>query len=430
MTATFAEHMDKEPLTTTIPKNFHGIIRTFVASCLLVFSPLFLSLPSFAETVDDYDDAETDFEESIEFESPSTARDIINFDIFEDIARARARLEKMTCGFTVVRPKTVKKVKTGRKGKKGKKWKEVVTYGKPELGSFTILLAVENVKTREIQVIKVHPRLGGRTDRAIIEPGKANGVNTKFTITSPEHHVVLALKRPVRHGSTFREVVYTPYSEGLDIPSVRKAGLEYLEGVIDSAKNDLIARRVRPLSCGSFIDNDISVALAIIEHIDPGKFSSGRYTPEKLINETLVILGTNRDNAYRYSKSKAGAVGLFQFIPGTYRRILNLYPQAGLIRDFAQGMANHENAAKASFLLFDADMNVLSDARRVRLLDDPVATGRFLASAYNCGPGRTRNSMERYGDNWASAVPAETQIYLRKFDAALTWYRTSPLAAR
>jgi hypothetical protein len=29
-------------------------------------------------------------------------------------------------------------------------------------------------------------------------------------------------------------------------------------------------------------------------------------------------------------------------------------------------MANHENAAKASFLLFDADMNVLSDARRVR----------------------------------------------------------------
>jgi hypothetical protein len=155
------------------------------------------------------------------------------------------------------------------------------------------------------------PQAGRPHGPCIIEPGKANGVNTKFTITSPEHHVVLALKRPVRHGSTFREVVYTPYSEGLDIPSVRKAGLEYLEGVIDSAKNDLIARRVRPLSCGSFIDNDISVALAIIEHIDPGKFSSGRYTPEKLINETLVILGTNRDNAYRYSKSKAGAVGSF-----------------------------------------------------------------------------------------------------------------------
>ena len=425
--------MGKDLLRKNILKDLHGIIPIFVLFSLLVLAPLLPSVPCFAETADGYDDAETDFEESIEFESPSAIRDIIDFDIFEDIARARERLEKMTCGFTVVRPKTVRKVKIVKKGKKGKKttqWKTVVTYGKPELGSFTVLLAVENVKTREIQIIRAHPKLGGRTDRAIIEPGKANGVNTKFTITSPEHHVVLALKRPVRHGASFREVVYTPYSEGLDIPSVRKAGLEYLEGIIDSARNDLIMRRVRPLSCNSFIDNDISVVLAIIEHIDPGKFTSGRYTPEKLINETLVILGTNRHNAYRYSKSKAGAVGLFQFIPGTYKRILNLYPQAGLIRDFAQGMTNHENAAKASFLLFDADMNVLSDARRSRLLDDPAATGRFLASAYNCGPGRTRSSMERYGDNWASAVPAETQIYLRKFDAVLTWYRTGRLASR
>ncbi len=419
--------MRKDPLTKNILKSLRGIILIAVLSCLLILASCLLSFSSFSEQADDYDDAQSDFEESIEFESPSGMRDVINFDIFEDIARARVRLEKMSCGFTVVRPKTVKKVKTK---KKGKKWKQVVRYRKPELGRFTILLAVENVKTREIEVIRVHPRLGGHTDRAVIEPGKANGVNTKFTIISPEHHVVLALKRPVRHGTTFREAIYTPYSEGLDIPSVREAGLEYLQGVIDSAKNDLIGRRVRPLSCSSFIDNDISVVLAIVEHIDPQKFTSGRYTAEKLINETLVILGTNRHNAYRYSKSKAGAVGLFQFIPATYKRVLNLYPQAGLIRDFAQGMADHENAAKASFLLFDADMNVLSDARRSRLLDDPSATGRFLASAYNCGPGRTRNCMERYGNNWASAVPAETQIYLRKFEAVLNWYRTGPLAAR
>ncbi len=96
--------------------------------------------------------------------------------------------------------------------------------------------------------------------------------------------------------------------------------------------------------------------LAIIEHIDPGKFLSGKYTPEKLINETLVILGTNKQNAYRYSRSKAGAMGLFQFMPGTYKRIQNLYPGAGLNRDFVRGMENHQNAAKASFLLFDADM--------------------------------------------------------------------------
>jgi hypothetical protein len=339
-------------------------------------------------------------------------------------------LEKATCGFTVVRVKSVKKVKVGKKGKKGQKYKTVVTYGKPELGQFTILLAVEHVPTREIKIVRVHPRLGARAENAVIEPGKANGVNTKFTIISQEHHIVLALKRPVRSAGGFKEVVYTPYSEGIDIPAVRKAGLDYLRYIISEAKDDLIRRRVFPRSCNSFIDDDISIVLAIIEHIDPGKFLSGKYTPEKLINETLVILGTNKQNAYRYSRSKAGATGLFQFIPGTYKRIQNLYPSAGLNRDFVRGMEDHQNAAKASFLLFDADMYVLSDTRRQRLLEDPSGLGRFLASAYNCGPGRTRGSMERFGDNWTAAIPSETQTYLQKFDATLAWYRTQALLYR
>lgn len=389
------------------------------------FGPL---TPLYAQ--DATDEPETELEESIEIFSPIGKRDTINFNIFEDMARARAMLEKATCGFKVVRPKTVKKVKVGKKGKKGQRYKTVVTYGKPQLGEFTILLAVENVPTREIKIVRVHPRLGARAENAIIEPGKANGVNTKFTIISQEHHIVLALKRPVRGGGGFKEVVYTPYSEGIDIPVVRKAGLDYLRNIISDAKDDLLRRRVNPRSCSSFIDNDISVVLAIIEHIDPGKYLSGKYTAEKLINETLVILGANKHNAYRYSRSKAGAMGLFQFIPGTYKRILNLYPAAGLNRDFVRGMEDHHNAAKASFLLFDADMYVLGDARRQRLLEAPEALGRFLASAYNCGPGRTRGSMERYGDNWTSAIPTETQIYLRKFDDTLSWYRTEALLYR
>jgi len=383
------------------------------------------AIPSFAQITDDNEEIESAIEESIEIATPSGKRENINFNIFEDIARARAMLEKQSCGFHVVRVKSVKKVKKGKK-----KWKTVTTYGKPELGQFNVLLAVENVPTRQIQIVKIHPRLGGRAENAVIEPGKANGVNTKFTIVSQEHHIVLALKRPVRSTSSFKEVIYTPYSEGIDIPALRQAGMDYLKTIIGNAKNDLFRRQVKARSCNDFIDNDISTVLAIIEHIDPGKFMGGKYTVEKLINETLVILGANKHNAYRYSRSKAGAMGLFQFMPGTYKRIQNLYPNAGLIPDFTSGMENHENAAKASFLLFDADMHVLSDAKRQRLLDDPAALGRFLASAYNCGPGRTRGSMERQGDNWASAVPLETQIYLQKFDAVLTWYRTEALLYR
>jgi hypothetical protein len=343
---------------------------------------------------------EVDVEESIEFTSSPETHDVISFNIFEDIARAKVLLEKGKCGFQVVKTK---------KGKKN------------ELGDFSILLAIENLKTRDIRAIRVHPKLGANAEGIVVEPGKANGVNTKFTIVHPEHHIVLALKRPVRHGTTFREVVYTPYSDGLDIPAVREAGLDYLKKILQDAKNDLIKRGVRPLSCDKFVSDETSVALAIIEHIDPLKFESGKYTAEKLIHETLVILGANKEDAYRFSASKAGARGLFQFIPKTYKRMVQLYPQAGLNKDFVKGMEDHVNAAKASLLLFDADLRVVTNGKKDHLMEDPQALGRFLASAYNCGSGKTRGAMDRHGENWHFNVPPETQIYLRKFDSVWGW---------
>ena len=348
--------------------------------------------------------ADVNVEESIEFIPLSDSHDVIKFNIFEEIARARELLEKKQCGFQTV------------KAKKGKKI---------ELGEFTILLAVKDIKTRDIRVIRVHPKLGSTSEGIVVEPGKSNGVNTKFTITYPEHHIVLAIKRPVRHGTTFKEVIYTPYSEGLDVPVVREAGLEYLTNVLREAKNDLMRRGVRP-SYDEFVADGLSVTLAIIEHIDPLKFESGKYTTEKLIHETLVILGTNKHKAYRFSASKAGARGLFQFIPNTYKRIVNRYPHAGLDKDFIRGMENHENAAKASLLLFDADMRIMNNGRTGQVTDESQTIGRFLASAYNCGSGKTKGALDKHGENWRSKVPAETQVYLKKFDAVWEWLNAQP----
>ncbi len=76
-----------------------------------------------------------------------------------------------------------------------------------------------------------------------------------------------------------------------------------------------------------------------------------------------MVLGTNKQKAYRCSTSTAGARGLFQFIPKTYKRIVDLYPQAGLDKDFTRGMEDHENAAKATLLLFDADLRIMNYGR-------------------------------------------------------------------
>ncbi len=52
------------------------------------------SAPLYAQLTDTDEDIETDLEESIEITSPGGKRDSINFNIFEDIARARAMLGK------------------------------------------------------------------------------------------------------------------------------------------------------------------------------------------------------------------------------------------------------------------------------------------------------------------------------------------------
>jgi len=233
--------------------------------------------------------------------------------------------------------------------------------------------------------------------------------------------VVLAIKRPVREKNGFKEVVYTPYSEGIDIPILRETGLNYLKDNLNKAKDELHSKGVRPRFSEQFVSEDISTVLAIIEHIDPLRFTNGKYDIERLIHETLVIMGANKNNAYRYSVSHAGARGLFQFIPSTYKRVINLYPNAGLKREFIHGMEDHVNAAKATLLLFDADLGVLKNGQNEFFLNDSFMTGIYLAASYNCGAGKTKAVIKRYGEKWTTSLPLETQIYLKKFKAVWQW---------
>ena len=67
---------------------------------------------------------------------------------------------------------------------------------------------------------------------------------------------------------------------------------------------------------------EVALVLSIIEHIDPVRFKN---CPEDdkiaLVHEVLTIIGANTINAYAYSKSPAGARGLFQLVPDTYKRL-------------------------------------------------------------------------------------------------------------
>jgi hypothetical protein len=336
------------------------------------------------------------------------------FDILEDIRRGQAFLQDKTAGYSEELEQKTKVIRD-RRGRKREKivWEKVM---KPNF-----VLAVEDLRDRKIWPVHITSK-GCVTDGFAVTKCRANGVGSRFEVEYPEHMAVLALRTMVHsEGKSYKEVVYTPYSPEIDTVEVRKAGLDYLERQIDLAYTDLRTRNVR---LGGFsklearvTPTEVALVLSIIEHIDPLRFKScpeGQETA--LVHEVLTIIGANTVNAYAYSKSPAGARGLFQFIPKTYSRIREKYPDAKLNRRFVAGCNDHVNAAKASLLLFDSDLGDISQKWLLSLKRNVRAAGLYLAAAYNCGAKRVEKSAKECGNQWTCRLPEETKIYLKKFD--------------
>ena len=206
---------------------------------------------------------------------------------------------------------------------------------------------------------------------------------------------------------------------------MRQAGLGYLTRQIALAYKDLREKNVRlsgfdRLLADVMPTEEISLVLSIIEHIDPVRFEHCQEGQEAaLVREVLTVIGANTANAYAYSKSPAGARGLFQFIPKTYKRLQEKYPEAGLKKNFVPGCIDHVNAAKASLLLFDSDLSDLPKCLLSRDGRSAREIGAYLAAAYNCGAKRVGESARECGNQWTCHLPEETKIYLKKFN--LVW---------
>jgi hypothetical protein len=346
-----------------------------------------------------------------------------DFDIREDIARAQEILKHKKAGSTT----RFEKITVRTVSRRGKVREKII---RRKIAEPVFLLALENLTDRKIKLVR-YTTSGCNTDGFDVVMTKKNGVGSRFKIRYPENMALLALRTTVRAETTgHEEVVYTPYSPEIDTWVVREAGLNYLKEQIESARADLDDKNVNlkgfDILSEDFTATELSLVLSIIEHIDPARFENAPPGGETaLVHEVLTIIGANTVNAYAYSKSSAGARGLFQFIPGTYEKMLRKYPQAGLHRDFVAGTKNHVNAAKASILLFDSDLGDLPGEYLHAISRDVESIGRYLAAAYNCGSKRVERSLKNCTEGWTCMLPQETKIYLKKFDAV--WNMRKPL---
>ncbi len=136
----------------------------------------------------------------------------------------------------------------------------------------------------------------------------------------------------------YEEGVYTAYAPEFDTRKMRTAGMDYLRQLqrqaYDHIKDHDVRSRVAPnLTVAEKIPTSMVLRLMITEHAhDPlhMKFVG----IEQCVHEVLITVAANREHAYAYARSSAGALGLPQFMEDSYQMVRTNYPKALLEPDF------------------------------------------------------------------------------------------------
>lgn len=262
-------------------------------------------------------------------------------------------------------------------------------------------------KIRIARAIKRDPGFEVLSPDFILSMRRENGINSDIACISPAGGRVVAVKYPISNersrfgpGDPVIEAVYTPYSAEIKTEEVIKRGIDVKNGFIEKAfarlrERGVLSRAFPGQRIVDVIPKDVLRVLLINEHIDPGEFKSAGLT-KPLAERVLAVIGTNREKAYAYSISPAGAHGLVQMIPSTYSLLLNRYTAAGLRSNFAQAMGDPINAVMAQILLCDSDW----EAIRARSDLGPDRVGPYLAAAYNGGVGRVLTLLSHSETDW------------------------------
>jgi len=300
-----------------------------------------------------------------------------------------------------------------------------------------VRIAFQDAKTNQIDYVTLAKDafLSTKEDKqAFSQSGKqvtvrtvrGNGVNTPLAIidASGAAYTPLLVQYPViRDGRYTETAYYISTHNGLVTPEVVNAGKYYVRNVIEIARDRL---KEKGISIQPKIA-DIAERLATVEHVDHQRFKN-EYHPN-IYNDVFTLYALNEGQTYRYSVSSAGAGGMVQMIPATYRMVRSQYPGVGLMPDFVEGMRNHVNASQAMLLYMQSTWNdLLSRPTIGDALANRLATQQqLMAAGYNSNPAKLAGYIDRGGAGWTNLIPRETQMYLQIYSSL---ERFVPMAAR
>ena len=200
--------------------------------------------------------------------------------------------------------------------------------------------------------------------------------------------------------ATAKPIIYLPFTEDTFDPLFVSGGKDFLLSTARKAIDDLrLAKAPAAAFPGELLADvvpaEVISTLAVIEQTDDGDYVKNK---SDAFNDVLSQYGLKRDEAYRYSISRASALGPMQFTNrrgnGTYAMVVRRCPKADIDPNFERGATNLLNAMKAAICLFDVELSQMRPEIRRAYRDNREVLGIFPVAAYNGGP---RNVAKLYG---------------------------------
>jgi len=191
---------------------------------------------------------------------------------------------------------------------------------------------------------------------------------------------------------TARPIIYLPFTEDTLDPLLISGGKEYLLATAQKAIEELRLANAPSVAfpgrlLADVVPAEVITTLAVIEQTDDADFAQ---KGEDAVDEVLNHYGLKREEAFRYSVSRADALGPMQFTNkrgnGTYAVVVRRCPLANLDANFERGATNLFNAMKAAICLFDLDLAQMHADIRLAYQDNMQVLGIFPVAAYNGGP--------------------------------------------
>jgi hypothetical protein len=198
---------------------------------------------------------------------------------------------------------------------------------------------------------------------------------------------------------TAKPIVYLPFTEDTFDPAFVSSGKEFLLATAHEAIEELRRAQVpsaafRGELLADVIPPQVITTLAVIEQTDDKDYVEKQALA---FDEVLSQYGLKREEAYRYSVSRAKALGPMQFTNrkgnGTYALVVRRCAGARLDPSFESGATNLRNAMKAAACLLDLDLAEMREDIRVAYRANPQVLGIFPVAAYN---GGSRNVAKLY----------------------------------